>query len=136
MTENDEVRGLTRREAITRAAVGGAIVWAAPILESSTAWGTVGEDCNQCNGLTLYSKYAPGNSNTAGNQCLSPCPPVTIISASVLTACGLITTADVVRSGESFSQVGFSSQIHLIRTAIKSTNDCYISRCTDNFCSV
>jgi hypothetical protein len=128
--------GLSRRDLIKRTAVAGAIAWSAPVLDSSAAWGQTPSDCNECNGLTLYSKYAPGNSNTVGNQCLAPCPPVTVISSSVATACGLITTVDEVQSGKNRAAIGFSQQVRLIRTSIKSTNDCYMSSCKDDFASV
>lgn len=127
--------GLSRRDLIKKSAVAGAIVWTAPILDSSAAWG-VGHDCNECDGLTLYSKYAPGNSNTTGNQCLAPCQPVTVISSGVATACGLYAVGDVVQSGASFASVTFSSQVRLIRTSIKSTSACYASTCVDDFQSV
>jgi hypothetical protein len=136
MGEDTKKDGLSRRDLIKRSAVAGAIVWAAPVIDSSAAWGQTPTDCNECNGLTLYSKYAPGNSNTVGNQCLAPCPPVTVISSSVLTACGLISTDDTVQSGANDARVTFSTAVRLIRTSIKSTNDCYMSSCKDNFASV
>ncbi len=136
MGESTTRDGLSRRDLIKRSAVAGAVVWAAPVLDSSAAWGSTPTDCNECNGLTLYSKYAPGNSNTVGNQCLAPCPPVTVISGAVATQCGLISVDDTVKSGENRADISFSSQVRLIRTSIKSTNDCYVTTCVDNFCSV
>ncbi|MFP5489062.1 MAG: hypothetical protein ACLGHQ_12240 [Acidimicrobiia bacterium] len=127
--------GLSRRDLIKKSAVAGAIVWTAPILDSSAAWGS-GHDCNECDGLTLYSKYAPGNANVTGNQCLAPCPPVTIISSGVATACGLYSVGDVVQSGQNYASVTFSNQVRLIRTSIKSTNDCYTTTCVDDFTTV
>jgi hypothetical protein len=127
--------GLSRRDLIKKTAVAGAIVWTAPILDSSVAWGA-GTDCNECDGLTLYSKYAPGNSNTEGNQCLAPCQPVTVISSGVATACGLFAVGDVVQSGQSFASVTFSNQVRLIRTSIKSTSSCYVTTCVDDFTTV
>jgi hypothetical protein len=132
MGDTTEKQGLSRRDLIKRAGVAGAIVWAAPVIDSSVAFG-VSTDCNECNGLTLYSKYAPGNSNTVGNQCLAPCPPVTVISSSVLTSCGLITTDDTVHSGQNAAAVTFNTKLRLIRTSIKSTNDCYMTSCKSNF---
>lgn len=137
MIMGDGETGFSRRDLIKRSAVAGAVVWAYPLLESSSAWGTA-VNCNECNGLTLYSKYAPGNSNTVGNQCLAPCPPVTVVSSEVLANCGLIQTTDSKdASGREFSQISFTNtSVHLIRTSIKSTNDCYTTTCADNFCNV
>lgn len=127
--------GLSRRDLIRKTAVAGAIVWTAPILDSSVAWGA-GTDCNECDGLTLYSKYAPGNANVTGNQCLAPCAPVTVISSGVATACGLYSVADVVQSGQNYASVTFSDKVRLIRTSIKSTSSCYVTTCVDDFSTV
>ena len=135
MSESGTGGGLSRRDLIKKSAVAGAIVWSAPMLDSSVAWGA-GTDCNECDGLTLYSKYAPGNSNTTGNQCLAPCAPVTVISSGVATACGLYSVGDVVQSGQSFASVTFSNQVRLIRTSIKSTSACYVTTCVDDFTTV
>ena len=135
MSDTGTGEGLSRRDLIKKSAVAGAIVWAAPMLDSSAAWGA-GTDCNECDGLTLYSKYAPGNSNTTGNQCLSPCAPVTVISTGVATQCGLFSVGDVVQSGQNFASVTFSDQVRLIRTSIKSTSSCYVTTCVDDFTTV
>ncbi len=128
--------GLSRRDLIKRSAVAGAVVWTAPVLSSSAAWGQTPEDCNECDGLTLYSKYAPGNSQTVGNQCLAPCPPVTVISDGVATACGLYSVTDSVTTNSKQADITFSNKVRLIRTSIKSTDDCFTTTCKDNFCSV
>ena len=127
--------GLSRGDLIKKSAVAGAIVWTAPILDSSAAWGA-GTDCNECDGLTLYSKYAPGNSETTGNQCLARAAPVTVISSGVATDCGLFAVGDVVQSGQNFASVTFSNQVRLIRTSIKSTSSCYVTTCVDDFTTV
>lgn len=135
MSESGTGEGLSRRDLIKRTAVAGAIVWSAPILDSSAAWGAT-NDCNECDGLTLYSKYAPGNANVTGNQCLAPCAPVTVISSGVATACGLYAVGDVVQSGKKYASVTFSNQVRLIRTSIKSTSSCLVTTCVDNFSTV
>lgn len=136
MGEDTTGEGLSRRDLIKRTAVAGAIVWTAPILDSSAAWGQTPSDCNECDGLTLYSKYAPGDANVTGNQCLAPCPPVTIISGGTAIGCGLFSVDDSVESGNKRADITFSSQVRLIRTSIKGTSSCYVATCEDQFKSV
>ena len=47
VTESPEARGLSRRDAMKKAAVGGAIVWAAPMITSMPASATVPSGCVQ-----------------------------------------------------------------------------------------
>lgn len=128
--------GVSRRDLIKRTAAAGAVVWASPVMSSSAAWGEHVSDCNECDGLTIYSKYAPGNSQTEGNQCLSPCEPVTVLSSQILIDACVLNVVDTVESGENRAGLGFSEEVRLIRTAIKSTSDCYFSICQDDFCTV
>lgn len=134
MGDATATNGLSRRDLIKRTAAAGAVVWAAPVLDSSVAWGQTPTDCNECDGLTLYSKYAPGNAHVTDNQCLAPCPPVTIISDSILIDNCLIEVGDTVQSGEERADIIFSDAVRLIRTSIKSTDNCYVATCVDNFC--
>lgn len=136
MGEPTTGEGISRRDLIKRSAVAGAIVWTAPLLDSSAAWGQTPEDCNECDGLTLYSKYAPGNANVTGNQCLAPCDPVTVISSGVATDCGLFGVDDTVESGGKRARIIFSDQVRLIRTSFKGTSNCYVTTCEDDFQSV
>lgn len=133
MGEATTREGISRRDLIKRSAVAGAIVWTAPILESSAAWGQTPEDCNECDGLTLYSKYAPGNANATGNQCLAPCAPVTVISDGFDTDCGFFSVTDGVQTDDKQADVTFSNQVRLIRTSIHGTDSCYVTTCEDDF---
>lgn len=136
MGDETAATGVSRRDLIKRTAAAGAVVWASPVVSSSAAWGQSVGDCNECDGLTIYSKYAPGNSQTEGNQCLSPCEPVTVLSSQILIDACILNVVDTVESGAQQAGLGFSEEVRLIRTAIKSTSDCYFSICQDNFCKV
>lgn len=119
--------GLNRRTVLKGAVAAGVGVWAAPMLEKTNAWasGTGPALCPPCGGITLYSKFAPGGSNTTGNQCLQPCDPVQIIAFDLLVCTGLVTV--VKQASKGISQIAFSKKVVLLETAIKSQSDCYLA---------
>jgi hypothetical protein len=151
MDETTVETGVSRRDLIKKSAIAGGLIWAAPVVSSSAAWAQAGcpapncvEACDQCcpDEFRIYAKFAPGNANVTDQQCLAPsgdaCPQVTTvqkISLSDLECAGLIDISDTVESQD--STAGFTilqpDILRVIRTSIKSTSNCLITRCEDGF---
>lgn len=123
--------GMTRREMLKASAVGGAVVWASPVLSTGTAWAS--HDCGCSQGTIIYAKFAPGNSQTCQNQCLQPGPTVARYEFDCLVCAGLVAVCDNVSSGKSTASMRFSAEMQPLKAAIKATDDCYIARCNEGF---
>lgn len=126
---------LTRRELLQRSAVAGGLVWAAPLLSTGTAWGTNTSCCSCDGGEVIYAKFAPGNSQTCQNQCLQPQAfgVVQRYSIECLIAQGLLGNCDDVSSSANTASIAFADGVTGFKFAIKSTDDCYVSRCNEGF---
>lgn len=146
-----EGKGLSRRELLKRSAVAGGVVWAAPVVQSSAAWAQAGcpaancnPDCDRCctDEFRIYAKFAPGDANPTDQQCLAPsgpqCPDVLTlqkVSLNDLVCAGFIRITDDVRSQDSTASFTIlqPDKLRLIRTSIKVTSNCIITRCEDGF---
>lgn len=131
--------GFSRRELLKRSAVAGGLVWAAPILSTGTAWGTTTHACCACvGGNVIYAKFAPGNSQSCQNQCLQPQADGVVARYSIdcLIEQGLLGNCDDVDSSANSASIAFGDGVTPIKFAIKTTDDCYISRCNEGFGTV
>lgn len=130
--------GITRRQMLKASAVAGGMVWAAPLVSSGTAWaGSSGGGANACacDGAVVYAKFAPGNSQTCQNQCLQP-GDVTRYNFDCLVAAGVISVCDDVTTQENNASLAFLKGTSPLKLALKTTSDCYVTRCTEGFSKV
>lgn len=137
--------GMTRRDLLKRSAVVAGAAWAAPVLFTGEAWGHVGNDamaghgtpstsaCACGDGIVVYAKFAPGNSQTCQNQCLQPGLEVIRLPWACLVANGVIGVCDEVQSNDDYASLNFYQGTRPLRVAIKSENDCLIARCNEGF---
>ena len=123
---------MTRRELLKASAVAGGVVWAAPMLTASAAWGSTETGACACDGAVVYAKFAPGNSQTCQNQCLQP-GNVTRLNFDCLVGAGVLRACDDVNSNSSTASLEFLQGTRPLKMAIKTTNDCYVTRCTEGF---
>jgi hypothetical protein len=131
--------GLSRRELLKRSAVVGGVVWAAPMISSGTAWGQSATPCCNCEGgEVIYAKFAPGNSQTCQNQCLQPnvFGVVHRYSVECLVEQGLLGLCDDVSSNASTASIAFGDGVTPFKFAIKTTDDCFVSRCNEGFSKI
>ena len=133
--------GLTRRDLLKRSAAVAGAAWAAPMLFSDTAWahaptndhGSAATACACGDGIVVYAKFAPGNSQTCQNQCLQPGLEVIRLPFDCLVANGIISVCDEVQSNDDYASLNFFKGTRPLRVAIKSENDCLIARCNEGF---
>lgn len=123
--------GLTRREMLKASAVAGGVAWAAPFLSTGTAWADV--NACACDGAIVYAKFAPGNAQTCDNQCLAPGPTVARLDFGCLVDNGIINPCDDKKAGNGYASMAFSAGVTPIKLAMKTTSDCFVSRCNDGF---
>lgn len=126
--------GITRREMLKRSAVAGGVVWAAPLIStSSKAWGQGSPCCACLGGGIIYAKFAPGNSQTCDNQCLDPSSDIKIAQTSCLVEQGFLSICDDVDTSDDTAALAFGNGTTPIKFAMKNQNFCYIARCEEGF---
>lgn len=126
--------GLSRRELLKASAAAGGLVWVAPVLSTSAAWGQTAPCCT-CEGTVIYAKFAPGNSQSCQNQCLQPQKfGVTArYSLECLASLGLVGLCDDVDSSARTASISFSGGVTPIKVAFQASGSCYVARCEDGF---
>jgi hypothetical protein len=139
--------GLSRRDLLKGAAVATGAAWASPVLFSGTAWAhpggadehggtSAGTACACGDGVVVYAKFAPGNSQTCQNQCLQPGLEVLRLPWDCLENNGIVSVCDQVKSNSDTASLNFLKGTRPMRVAIKSEGSCYAVRCSEGFHTV
>lgn len=125
--------GTTRRDVLKKGIIAGGLVWAAPVVASGTAWADFVQDNCACNnGFIVYTKYSGKSTNSGAtptmNQCLDPLTGAVGVPVTCLFQLNLITVGTVTNADRQ-ARLNFGASVWLMKTAMKSTNDCYYGFC-------
>lgn len=129
--------GLSRRDLITRTAVAGGLVWAAPVLLASPA-GAIHDPCACHDGLIYYIKISSQQGVNCGNITCSgvnePRNP-TYLCGECLVESGVVVISDLVFEAGTvrFSSITLGPDVELMLFCAqsKSANQPFVASCPD-----
>lgn len=131
IVEGQGPSGLSRRELLTRTAVAGGLVWAAPVLLASPA-GAVHDPCACHDGLIYFFKIPSQNAVNCGNiTCTTLDNQENALCGTCLVDQGVVVIDQVVfdAGNLSFARITFSPDISLIQFCGQSTNNFLVVNC-------
>lgn len=117
MVETQGPGGLSRRELITRTAVAGGLVWAAPVLMASPASAQF-DTCGCGDGLVYFIKIASAHGVNCGNiTCTNLDDAKTAVCGTCLVESGIVVIADLVFEAGTvrFSSITLGDEVALIQ---------------------